>query len=237
MSISSPFKKMIIKINIQKSKMTTLKEYLDELSGMIASVGVSGFWSDEAKKNLINRAGQRVCNYHDWQDLELAQYINTRNQREYYDYPMQFKPNSIFQLTIGGNEYEKRSWADFEAEKNDGVSKFSSHDGYYFLDPIPADDLEIVVFGNRKWNKLTEDNDEAILPEQFDEAILKLALAGCLKKENRYNEANSEIAEVETPANPRVPNTGGILAKMKEREEAGDTTGYTGQISSSRFEM
>ncbi len=218
--------------------MAKLSEFITALNDEISAAAISGFWSETAKKYQINKAGERVANFHNWKDLELAQYIMTFDSREYYDYPVQFKPNSIYYLTIDGEPYEmKGSWREFEQERGNGVNKFVSHDGFYFLDPIPADGLEIVVWGNRQWVQLSKDSDEGILPSRFDEAVVKLAKAGCLKKEARFQEANSEIAEVETPMTPRVPNSGGILARLKDAEESGGKSGgYTGKMTSTRFQ-
>lgn len=76
--------------------------------------------------------------------------------------------------------------------------------------------------------------DLLIPSTEFDEAIIKLALAICLQKERRYNEAMIEINEVEAPANPNVPESGGILSRLSRREDEGDL-GFCGLVKSSRW--
>ncbi len=97
--------------------------------------------------------------------------------------------------------------------------------------------MEITIWGNKRWVKLAVADDASILPSEFDEPIIKLALATCLQKERRYSEANSEIAEVEAPKNPLVEGSGGILAKIADREDEEGPKGYVGKATSSRFTM
>lgn len=78
-------------------------------------------------------------------------------------------------------------------------------------------------------------DDESTLPDKFNESIIKLALATCLDKEGRKSEAVAERAEVETPANPRIPGSGGLLAKLATSEESEGPKGYIGKAKSTRF--
>ncbi len=110
---------------------------------------------------------------------------------------------------------------------------------FYFLNPTPVEaDKTIDLWGIKKPVPLADWKtaaDDSVLPSEFDEAVIKLSLATALKKEKRYDEAAVEIAEVETPANPNVPGSGGILAKLADQEEG--KVGYIGRARSSKFEM
>jgi len=219
--------------------MTKLSEFLTELSARISAAGVSGFWTDTQKTSWLNQAGERVCNYHYWKELEDALKTITKANQDYYDMPETLQEGSIYMLTVDGEEHKKKSWAEYQqyktAESTDKI--FAMHDGYYFVSPTPEEaDLEIDIWGIKKWVKLVDAADESTLSSKFDEAIIKLALAICLKKEGEYNEANSEIAEVENPANPTVENSGGILARLIEQEDKGGKDGYIGQAKSSRWD-
>lgn len=207
-------------------------ELQTELDNRIAAAKVSGFWTSAMKKEWINKAGERVCSFRRWKDLELAKYTQTKKDREYYDYPSEFKLNSIYYMEVDGDEYIEKSWDDYQAYKAAGSTDkiFTSHNGFYFINPTPSENnKEITIWGIKKWVKLVNDGDEPVLPSEFDEAIVKLALATCLQKEKRYDEAAVEISEVETPANPNIPNSGGILAKLGAREEMEGPVGYIGR--------
>jgi len=215
-------------------------ELQQELDNRIAAAKVSGFWTSAMKKEWINKAGERVCDFRRWKVLELAKQTTTKPNWEYYDYPSEFKTNSIYYMEVDGNEYIEKSWDDYqaykEAESTDKI--FTSHDAFYFIHPTPTKDgKEILIFGIKKWTKLVNDADKSIFPSEFDEAIIKLALATCLTKERRYDEARIEKVEVEEPSNPMIENSGGILAKLGASEESEGPKGYYGTAKSTRWMM
>ncbi len=215
-----------------------LSEFLTELNNRIAAAKVSGFWSDTMKKQWINTAGERVCNYRRWKALEYALKTVTKANQEYYDYPSEFQEDSIYYMEVDGKEHIGVSWDDYQNYKANGSTDrvFASHNSFYFINPTPIKaDLELAIWGIRKWVKLVNNDDEPITPSELDEPIIKLALATCLQKERRYSEAAAEIAEVETPDDPRVPGSGGILARLAAREEDEGPKGYIGRAKSSRW--
>lgn len=218
----------------------TFLELLTELNNRIAAAKVSGFWTDAMKKEWINKAGERICDFRRWKILEKAKYTMTKKNREYYDYPSEFKINSIYYMEVDGKEYIEKSWDDYQdykaAKSTDKI--FTSHNGFYFINPTPTEsNKEITIWGIRKWVKLVNDADEPILPSEFDESIIKLALATCLQKERRYDEATAERAEVETIGAPGEPGTGGILWKLGEREQEEGPKGYIGKAKHVHFMM
>ncbi len=219
-----------------------LSEFLTELNNRIAAAKVSGFWTDAMKEQWIYEAVVRVCNFKKrWKFLELAKYTTTKANQEYYDEPEDFKTDSIYYMEVDGDEYVKKSWSEYQqykaAESDEKI--FAIHNGFYFLNPTPVEaDKTIDLWGIKKPVPLADWKtaaDDSVLPSEFDEAVIKLSLATALKKEKRYDEAAVEIAEVETPANPNVPGSGGILAKLADQEEG--KVGYIGRARSSKFEM
>lgn len=218
-----------------------LSEFLTQLNIRIAAAKVSGFWTDAAKEQWIFEAVVRICNFRRWKGLELAKYTQTKDGHEYYDYPEDFKINSIYYMEVDGKEYIEKSWDDYQVYKaNKSTEKvFSSHDGFYFINPKPVEDnKEITIWGIKKPVALVTwkaEGDDSILSGEFDEPVIKLALATCLDKEGRKTEAIAERAEIETPANPRVENSGGLLAKLGVAEEVEGPKGYIGKAKSTRF--
>jgi len=215
-------------------------ELQQELDNRIAAAKVSGFWTSAMKKEWINKAGERVCDFRRWKVLELAKQTTTKPNWEYYDYPSEFKTNSIYYMEVDGNEYIEKSWDDYqaykEAESTDKI--FTSYDAFYFINPTPTEsNLTIDIWGIKKWVKLVNDADIPILPSEFDESIIKLALATCLQKERRYDEATAEKSEVEATGTPGEPGTGGLLWKLGEREAGEGPKGYCGTARSTRWMM
>jgi len=213
----------------------TFKELQDALDDRISAANITGFWSEDAKKQWLNDAGQRVCDYRPWEFLRVAKTITTREDREYYDYPEEFKYNSIYNIVIEDEEYYgaggriRKMWDSFQKEKQEetGLKIFTNHNQWYFLYPVPENDKTMQIYGIRKWEELENDSDEPISPSELDEAIIRVALASCLRKSKRYDEANIETAEVFSPES-------GVLLNAWIQEQGEAPRGYVGRIKTTR---
>ena len=221
---------------------TTLQDYREALDEAISAAKTSGFWTQDFKDRAINEAGKLICNSYRWGFLEMAYTTQSRDQREYYSYPGRVESqaitnDSIYQVNIDGEEYgnrdgrERLSWVEFQKAKNSGEQNrltFANHNGFYFLYPIPEDGKEISIFGLRKWVELKTVDDQAITPVDLDDAIIKLALAKCLRKAKKYSEAKAEMLEV---LDPEV----GLLSIFWKKTHEESAGGYKGDAISSRW--
>jgi len=211
---------------------TSLETFRDALEEKMSQVEITEFYSDTMKDRWINEAGERVCNYHPWAWLNHALKIQSEQDAEYYAYPSRFKKNSIYRITDGEgtdeNEHDVINFDLFKEHKEQQTSaRVASQLGdQWFIYPVPEVGRVLGVYGQLKWVKLTSDSMEAISPVSHDEAIIKLALASALRKERRYNEANSEVSEVE--------GQGGVLARYATAEQNQKPKGYMGRVKSSR---
>lgn len=221
---------------------TTKAELLQDLNDRISAAKVSGFWTDDMKIRWLDNAGQRVVSFYRWPFLELAVTIETSDDREYYDYPsgdLRFKPNSIYLVQIEDEDYadgvtgrRRVNWNQFQqGEQQDfDEPRFANHNGFYFLDPVPENGKQLTIYGLKAWQPLKDmdDDDEIMTPPEFDEAIVRLALAACLRKAKKYSEARAEALEILDPAV-------GVLALEKAQIENESAGGYGGEAQSSRF--
>lgn len=219
---------------------STLLDFRGDLDARISAAKASGFWKDATKNEWLNLAGQRVCDFWRWAALELALDTVSRNSKEYYDYPPapnEFKMNSIYNIIIDGEDYHddvsgrrRVNWNVYLKAKQQSSDDliFTNHNGFYFLNPVPEDGKAISIFGLKKWRTLVSDSDESVLPTEFDEAIVRIALAACLRKAKKYGEAKAELLEV---LDPNI----GILANIKSQQEAEAPQGDAGQAQSSRW--
>lgn len=225
---------------VSNDNQTTLADYRADLDAELASASVQGFWTTAMKNDWINRAGQRICSYYRWPFLELAVYTQTRDGKEFYSYPkgdLRFKPNSIYQIHVDGEDYGRDqqgrlrlNWEQFIQHKQSEMENqvFANHNGFYFLNPIPENGKEMVLYGLKGWQKLVDDADTPITPVEFDEAIVRIAKAFALRKAKQYSEATAELADV---LNPQV----GILAQLKMDIENEASMGNGGEAKSSRW--
>lgn len=226
--------------SVSNDNEITLAELRQDLDDQIAASAAQGFWTPAMKTDWLNWAGKKICGYYRWPFLELAVYTTTRDQKQYYTYPkgaLRFKPNSIYQITIEGEEYPasqqgrlRRNWQQFQKaiQEESDEKIFANHNGFYFLNPLPADGKEMTLFGLKGWQALSADTDTLITPTEFDEAIVQLALARALRKAKKYKEAQAEIVEV---LDPNV----GILAMLKADIENENDKGAGGTAQSSRW--
>lgn len=223
----------------------TFSQLQTELDNRISAAKVTGFWSDDAKKEWLNQAGQRVCDFKPWEWLKKAVYIDTRDDREYYDYPEaspqtdqdSLKLNSIYNIVIEDEEYNdddgriRKTWDEIQRAKHKelDVLWFANHNKWFFLYTVPDNGKEMILYGLRRWRKLSDDADEPISPDEYDEAIVKIALATCLRKAKRYDEANVEMTEVLNPE-------GGMLVNLWTQEQDKGPRGYGGEMGHRRFQ-
>lgn len=161
------------------------------------------FWSDDYIKSIINRANRWACNYKRWPVTEKAKYTSSQANALYYDYPSEFKIDSIARLEIDGKEYKKIRYEDFmkylEDSPNGTDRLFSDYRRFYFINPkVSVNGKEITIWGQEKPAKLVNNTD--ITPfaegeEAGEEAIIKKAISLGLQKAKRYVEAREEAAE------------------------------------------
>lgn len=218
----------------------TLAELRQDLKDQIAASAAQGFWTDTMLDDWLNWAGKKVCSFYRWPFLELAVYTQTHDDKQYYSYPkneLRFKPNSIYQITIDGEDYPssqqgrlRRNWQQFQKaiQEEDDEKIFANHNGFYFLNPVPANSKEMILFGLKGWQQLVNDDDTPITPTEFDESIVQLALGRALRKGKKYAEAKAEIMEVLDPAS-------GSLAMLKMDIENESSMGAGGTAQSSRW--
>jgi len=220
----------------------TKEELIQDLNDRISAASVSGFWTPEMKVTWLDAAGKLICNFYRWPFLELALEKQTVDSREYYDYPggiVRFKPNSIYQIDIEGETYpigqagrRRVSWQQFQERKQEQNPDpcFTNHNGSFFLYPVPEDDKEMSLYGLKGWKLLSElgDEDEPITPMEFDESLVRIALASCLRKAKKYAEAKAELVEV---MDPNI----GTLAQIKNQTEVESSQGEGGTAKSSRW--
>lgn len=215
-----------------------LSDLRTKLNDKIAASATNGFFSQAQKDATINTGGERTCNYRKWKSLESAKTTVSVANQEYYDAPAQFQDDSVYSIYVDGEEYIKKDWDDFQDYRNNESDEkvFATHDGLIFINPIPDEDnLDVDMWGLLAWVKLSDAADESILPPKFDEAIIELAFAECQQKKGKIAAAIATRKQVEDPANPQVQGSGGLLARIGEREDDGGKSGSVGKATCTRF--
>lgn len=168
---------------------------MDKLSQMRSAVqsdltvGAESSLFDPTTIDLaINRAYRKIGSMFKWEETKDAKKTNAIAAQEYYNYPSNWRPMSIFKLTVDGVDYgEPLAFKDYQYEtENDFPSGYqrswSNWSKRFFIHPIPSvtGDHNISIFGYKFVDLLDSDNDITIfsysMPE-INEAIVLEASA------------------------------------------------------------
>ncbi len=187
----------------------------------------SGFWSEADKTRWINKAIVRACNFAKWDFLNHHSTQLTEENGEAYFLPFDYKPGGLVFLKVDGNEHAKVSIENYQSENYQWDRVFAKMGDQYLITPIPTEDGKIIdIYYRRRPVPLINLTDESIVPEEFDEPVVKLALAICLKKiPGRGSDADKEILEATA-----------LLQQTKDREDEEESSaGFSGRATSTRF--
>ncbi len=138
-------------------------------------------------KRAINRAYRKAGGLYLWPETEDAKTTTTQKNIEYYDYPQNWRTDSIYKLMVGTQDYgDPLSFKDFLYEKENNIPSglnymFANHGRQYFIYPTPTlAGLTITIWGQKVVEALVEDEDTTIfsysMPE-CNEAIVLEAVA------------------------------------------------------------
>ena len=204
-----------------------LQEFLQDLNARMSAAKTTGFWSEADKKRWINKSIVRACNFAKWNFLNHNSTQLTEKDIEAYFNPFDYKSGGMMFLKVDGQEHAKTSVENYQSGNHVWERVFCILGDQYLVKPTPLEDGKLIdIHYRRRPVPLVNDTDEAITPEEMEEAIIKLALGICLKKEpNRGTDADKQILEATA-----------ILQQIKDRQdEEGGEAGFTGQATSSRF--
>ncbi len=193
----------------------------------MSAAKTTGFWSESDKKRWINKSIVRACNFAKWNFLNHHSTQLTEKDIEAYFNPFDYKPGGMIFIKVDGQEHAKTSVENYQSGNHVWERVFCILGDQYLIKPTPLEDGKLIdIYYRRRPVPLVNDTDEPITPEEMEEAIIKLALGICLKKEpNRGTDADKQILEATA-----------ILQQIKDRQdEEGGEAGFAGQATSSRF--
>lgn len=162
-------------------------------------------------QSAINRAYIKASSLFKWSGTERAKKTTTQKDLEFYDYPRDFRDNSIFRIEVGGVQYGEKpdgsptrwedylTWRNDDANANSTLTKWADQKRRYFIFPVPTTaGVQISVWGRSVPDQLVEDGDNTIfslsMPEG-NEAIVLEAVA--LLKSKGEEEQPSQFRSLE----------------------------------------
>ncbi len=123
--------------------MNTFLEIIQWVQSQLSVTGTSTQFTLTRIKAEINFAYIWACSKFNWKKLERAKTTSTIAGAFYYDYPPNFRSESIFRLEIDGKPYDKKDYDDFLEYKRNyptdtSTRIFANHESFVFVFPTPA---------------------------------------------------------------------------------------------------
>lgn len=154
-------------------------------------------------KRAINRAKYKAEGLFRWAGTEHAKTTTTQTNQEYYDYPQDFRDDSIWRIEIDGVQYGEDpdgsplAYADYlawRADTNNANStdkKWANQKRRLFIFPVPTNSTSTIsAWGQRIQDALVEDGDTTIFSYSMpagNEAII-LEAEAILKNQGEEEE-------------------------------------------------
>ena len=140
-------------------------------------------------KRAINRAYIKSGGLFRWAGTEDAKKTSTQANLEYYDYPQNWRDDSVWRLEVDGNQYGESPdgspmkfedyliWRKNSNNANSTEKKWANQKRRYFIHPVPvsAGTYNICVWGQKVVDQLTELTDVTIFSysqPECNEAII-----------------------------------------------------------------
>lgn len=194
--------------------MKTKANIRDALRTSLSLVDTSTFLLDADLDVYIAAAYIWVQDQKPWVSLEKARKTATSEDEDnpgsinyYYDYPSEFKDNSVFRLLVGAKKYKKIDFEDFLDYKESTPNltyasatkeqrRFAEYARQYFMHPAPTTEgVEIVVWGMIQAAVLSTDGSKTIwsdAEEGVNEAVYLKAYSYGLDKMGKKTDADKQ---------------------------------------------
>lgn len=169
--------------------MATRAELETELVARLQVASNSTLYPSTRITSLIKDAYLWATQFFIWHDLVRARCTSTSAGYEYYDYPSNFRSESIIRMEVDSVEYVRKNFEDYLAYKKDNPSTtkkmFASFGRQFFINPTPATTgtNNIVVWGAIQADALDSSSSVPIFSynkEEGNEAVIKKAMAVAL---------------------------------------------------------
>lgn len=170
--------------------MTTREDLEAELLELLLVSDNSSLYPATRLTSLIKNAYMWATQLVIWHDLVRAVYTTTFPNTNYYDYPQEFRSESIVRMEINGEKYVRKNYEDYMDYKNrnPGTQKkmFASFGRLFFINPVSASGGEQMdLWGAVQADPLDLATDEPIFSnnkQEGNEAVVRKAFATAIKR-------------------------------------------------------
>lgn len=194
--------------------METLGDMVEAIQDDLTVGEESNLFSPPVIKRYVNRAYlNKVVPFKPWPELQDAKETTTQNGQEYYDYPQNWRSNSIWKVRIDMIRYGEDpdgsplSYDDYMNWKEDNPNstdkKWTNQWRRYFVWPVPTNNTSTICIWGIKTvtTQLSSDTDTTIFSystPQANEAIVLEAEAMLKGKDDKDTTGQFKSLEAKT---------------------------------------
>lgn len=173
----------------------------------------STLYSPSIIDRAINRAYRKVGGLFPWPELQDAKKTSTQNGQEYYDYPQNWRSNSVWKVVIDDVRYGEDpdgsplsfdDYLNWKEDYPDSVEKkWANQWRRFFVWPVPAaaGTNNIVVWGIKVITAMTADADVTIFSYSTPEANEAIELeAVAILKAKTDDDKSAQFRSMEAKA-------------------------------------
>ena len=179
--------------------MTTRADLETELQSQLQAADNSTLYPASRLTTLIKNAYIWATQIAIWNDLVRGKDTTTKASGTYYDYPSEFRSETIIRIEVDGDNYPRRAFEDYLSfiDRNPSSSKkfYANFGRQFFIHPTPSTaGLEICVWGAIQADALSDSTSVPIFSynkEEANQAVVRKALSVAVKR------ADPNLAQVE----------------------------------------
>ena len=150
--------------------MDLYSELVAAVQSDITTDASSSLFPPDTIKLAVNRAYMKIGGMHRWVETRDALKTSSGSNQEFYDYPDNWRTDSIIKLMVDGKDYgDPLAFVDYSYEKENAVPSgyqqmWANYNRKYFIYPTPLTDGDnnISIWGYRSVDQLVDDGDPTI---------------------------------------------------------------------------
>jgi len=205
--------------------MNTRGDIKARIKRELQMISTSTLFTDGTIEDAIWDATLWATDLYPFPVLEKAAF--TESEGDYYfDYPDQFKSDSVIRLVIADQPYEMidfEDWLDFKKNNPNQTNEFvaATYGRQYFAFPTPATALEVIVWGLIQPPAYTNDNNTTVFSgseSALNEAIMRKALSTLINSKDKTNRAAIEEKRAEKVLAQGWSNILGRRARFRRKD-------------------
>lgn len=209
--------------------MDTFGELITAVQSDLSANATSSFYNLTAIKSAINRAKDKVGGVYRWPETDDALKTSTKSLQEYYDYPQNWRPYSVWKLVVDGVDFsDPLSFKSYLYEKENSMPSgfermWANQWRRFFFYPIPTTDgnNNIEIHGQKALPVLVNDTDVTIWSysmREVNNAIVLEAVAILKSKGDQENDSEFRSTEAKQIVLIAISTIKAELAKYEQSQ-------------------